>query len=446
MPFSRDYARVAVIGGGPAGLMAAEALASHGVQVDVYDAMPSVGRKFLMAGKGGMNITHSEALEPFLGRYGARRQQIAPLLDAFGPDALRAWLKALGVETFVGSSGRVFPTDMKAAPMLRAWLHRLRETGVRFHMRHKWVGWDAEDRAVADASGRPAGHTLKFTTPDGEQLVTCDAVVFALGGASWPRLGSDAAWVPLMSARNVPVVPLRAANCGFDADWSPYLRERFAGQPVKPVAISLTDIDKTVHNRQGEILLTETGLEGSLIYALSSAIRERILADGDVTIALDLAPGLALDRVIVEVTRPRGSRSMSSHLQGRIGIGGVKLALLHEILSKETFADSNRLAHAVKALPVRLTRARPIAEAISTAGGIPFEALDSHLMVEQLPGAFCAGEMLDWEAPTGGYLLTACFASGLVAGRGALAYLTGLAGSNAANALNGSDTTQTPTA
>jgi uncharacterized flavoprotein (TIGR03862 family) len=409
-------ARVAVIGGGPAGLMAAEALAQQGVQVDLYDAMPSVGRKFLMAGKGGMNITHSEALEPFLGRYGARREQIAPLLDVFGPDALRAWLDDLGVETFVGSSGRVFPTDMKAAPMLRAWLHRLREAGVRFHMRHKWSGWAAPS---ADATE----HALTFETPEGPQIVTCDAVVLALGGASWPRLGSDAAWVPLMTARDVPVAPLRPANCGFDADWSPYLRERFAGQPIKSVALSVTDVDEKVHNRQGEILLTETGLEGSLIYAMSAFIRERILADGEVTITLDLAPGLALERVVAEVTRPRGSRSMSTHLHGRIGIGGVKLALLHEILSKEAFADADGLAYAIKALPVKLTRARPIEEAISTAGGIPFEALDGQLMIERLPGVFCAGEMLDWEAPTGGYLLTACFASGLVAGRGAAAFV-----------------------
>ncbi|HEX7911534.1 MAG TPA: TIGR03862 family flavoprotein [Paraburkholderia sp.] len=413
---SFDSARVAVIGGGPAGLMAAEALAQRGVQVDVYDAMPSVGRKFLMAGKGGMNITHSEPLEPFLGRYGARRAQIAPLLDVFSPDDLRSWCHGLGVDTFVGSSGRVFPTDMKAAPMLRAWLHRLREAGVHFHMRHKWTGWDTE-------AARTATHALRFATPEGELTVNCDAVVFALGGASWPRLGSDAAWVPLMTSREVPVTPLQPANCGFDADWSPYLRERFAGQPVKPVAITLTDVDKKVHNRQGEILLTETGLEGSLIYAMSAIIREQIVAGGDCTISLDLAPGLPLERVVDEVTRPRGSRSMSSHLHGRIGIGGVKLALLHEILSKEAFADAPGLAHAIKSLPIRLKRARPIAEAISTAGGIPFEALDEHLMIEQLPGIFCAGEMLDWEAPTGGYLLTACFASGLAAGHGAADYL-----------------------
>ena len=409
-----ESARVIVIGGGPAGLMAAEALAERGVQVDLYDAMPSVGRKFLMAGKGGMNITHSEPLEPFLRRYGSRRAQIAPLLAAFGPDALRAWLQDLGVETFVGSSGRVFPTDMKAAPMLRAWLHRLKEAGVRFHMRHKWMGWD----------GMPTTpHALRFTTPDGEQTVTADAVIFALGGASWPRLGSDAAWVPLLGARGVAIAPLLPANCGFDANWSDYFHERFAGQPVKPVAIRVTDIDGNVHNRQGEFVVTETGIEGSLVYALSAVIRERVLADAGTTIELDLAPDLPLQRVMDEVTRPRGSRSMSSHLQSRIGLGGVKLGLLHEALPKEAFADAARVARTIKALPLPLTRPRPIDEAISSAGGVPFEALDAQLMIEQLPGVFCAGEMLDWEAPTGGYLLTACFASGLIAGRGALAYL-----------------------
>ena len=372
-----------------------------------------------MAGKGGMNITHSEPLEPFLGRYGARQPQIAPLLDAFGPDALRTWLQGLGVETFVGSSGRVFPSDMKAAPMLRAWLHRLKEAGVRFHMRHKWVGWNND---VAADTARP---TLRFMTPTGEQQVATDAVVLALGGASWPRLGSDAAWVPLMSARDVPVEPLRPANCGFDATWSDYFRERFAGQPVKPVAITLTDVDGNVQHRQGEFVVTETGIEGSLVYALSAPIRERLRADAEATITLDLLPGLTAQRVLDEVTRPRGSRSMSSHLHSRIGLTGVKLGLLHEALSKEAFADTTRLARTIKALPLKLVRPRPIAEAISSAGGIPFETLDSRLMIEHLPGVFCAGEMLDWEAPTGGYLLTACFASGLVAGRGALAYVAG---------------------
>ena len=424
-----DSARVAVIGGGPAGLMAAEALASGGVQVDVYDAMPSVGRKFLMAGKGGMNITHSEPLEAFLGRYGARREQIAALLDGFGPDALRAWLHALGVETFVGSSGRVFPTDMKAAPMLRAWLHRMRESGVRFHMRHKWVGWDGADSMHENDTGNrekrddAAQQALRFMTPAGEQQVRADAVVFALGGGSWPRLGSDAAWVPLMTARDVPVAALRPANCGFDSNWSDYFRERFAGLPVKPVAIALTDKGGNAQHRQGEFVVTETGIEGSLVYALSAPIREQILADGEVTITLDLAPAVSAQRVLDEVTRPRGSRSMSTHLQSRIGLGGVKLGLLHEALSKEAFADTALLAQTIKALPLKLVRPRPIEEAISSAGGVPFEALDSRLMIGHVPGAFCAGEMLDWEAPTGGYLLTACFASGLVAGRGALAYL-----------------------
>ncbi len=419
MPNSSDHAldhvRVAVIGGGPAGLMAAEALARGGVRVDVYDAMPSVGRKFLMAGKGGMNITHSEPLDAFLGRYGKRRAEIEPLLDVFGPDALRAWLDELGIATFVGSSGRVFPTDMKAAPMLRAWLHRLREAGVRFHMRHKWIGW---------TESAPAGaHGLRFMTPDGERGVSADAVVFALGGGSWARLGSDAAWVPSMQQRGIDVAPLLPANCGFDAAWSDFFSERYAGHPVKPVSISVDGVDGSIQHRQGEFVVTSTGIEGSLVYALSSLIRDRLLADGEATIRLDLAPGLSEQRVTDEVTRPRGSRSMSSHLHSRIGISGVKLGLLHECLSKEAFSDAATLARAIKALPLRLTRARPIDEAISSAGGVSFEALDGALMSRKLPGVFCAGEMLDWEAPTGGYLLTACFASGLVAGRGALAYL-----------------------
>ncbi|CAB3759523.1 TIGR03862 family flavoprotein [Paraburkholderia humisilvae] len=410
-----DRHSVAVIGGGPAGLMAAEALVQHGVQVDVYDAMPSVGRKFLMAGKGGMNITHSEPLDRFLTRYGKRSAQIAPLVERFAPDALRAWTSELGVDTFVGSSGRVFPTDMKAAPLLRAWLHRLRESGVRFHMRHKWVGWDTP-------SGR-ARHALRLLTPGGEQVLHADAVILALGGGSWPRLGSDASWVPLLTERNIPVTPLTPSNCGFDADWTEPFRERFAGQPVKAVAIVVTDTDSQVLRRQGEFVITTTGIEGSLVYALSAAIRERVLADGAAVIRLDLAPGLSHERVIDEVVRPRGSRSMSSHLQSRIGIAGVKLGLLHECLSKKDFFDIERVAYAIKALPLRLVRARPIEEAISSAGGVPFEALDSHLMIRELPGVFCAGEMLDWEAPTGGYLLTACFASGLAAGLGALNHL-----------------------
>jgi uncharacterized flavoprotein (TIGR03862 family) len=403
----------AVIGGGPAGLMAAEMLAARGIEVDVFDAMPSVGRKFLLAGKGGMNITHSEAMAPFLGRYGARQAQMAPMLEQFGPQALRDWIHALGIETFVGSSGRVFPTDMKAAPLLRAWLHRLREAGVRFHMRHRWQGWH----------GAPDQRVLRFETAQGETTVETDVVVLALGGGSWARLGSSGAWVPLLQAQGVPITPLRPANCGFDTGWSAHFRTRFAGQPVKSVVACTIDTAGNRLQRQGEFVISTTGIEGSLVYALSAPLRDAIETSGSATLWLDLAPGKSLQRVIDEVTHPRGSRSMASHLQSRAGIHGVKAGLLRELASKEDYADPLRLAHAMKALPLILHASRPIDEAISTAGGVAFEALDASLMLQALPGVFCAGEMLDWEAPTGGYLLTACFASGRAAGLGACAWL-----------------------
>jgi uncharacterized flavoprotein (TIGR03862 family) len=370
--------------------------------------MPSVGRKFLMAGKGGMNLTHSEDAAPFLARYASRQSYIEHWLRRFDAKALREWVHGLGVETFVGSSGRVFPADMKAAPMLRAWLHRLRGSGVRFHMRHRWIGWD-------DASAR----SLRFATPDGDRTAHADAVVLALGGASWPRLGSDAAWVPLLEARDVHVAPFQPSNCGFDIDWSTHFSQRFAGEPLKSVAIGLPRADGSVDWRAGECLLTATGMEGSLVYAVSAQIRDRLNA-GDATLLLDLAPGLTPERVHDEVTRPRGARSMSSHLQSRLNLTGAKAGLLRECLTRDAFADLHRLARGIKALPVRVVRPRPIAEAISSAGGVSFESLDPHLMLDALPGVFCAGEMLDWEAPTGGYLLTACFASGLVAGEAAL--------------------------
>jgi uncharacterized flavoprotein (TIGR03862 family) len=392
--------------------MAAEALAAGGAQVHVYDAMPSVGRKFLMAGKGGMNLTHSEPAEPFLARYGARREQIAPFLQRFDADRLRAWVHDLGVETFVGSSGRVFPTDMKAAPMLRAWLHRLRDRGVQFHMRHRWIGFDGD-----------TPKTLLFAAPDGETRVQADAIVLALGGASWPRLGSDAAWVPEIEARGVHVQPFQPSNCGFELDWSEHFRSRFAGEPLKSVMLGLTDADGAIDWRVGECLITASGIEGSLIYALSARIREQINAAGSAEILLDLTPGLSIERVTDELARPRGARSMSSHLQSRLNLSGAKAGLLREGASKEDFADPARLARKIKALPLRVLRPRPIAEAISSAGGVVFESLDARSMLTALSGVFCAGEMLDWEAPTGGYLLTACLASGLVAGEGALAYL-----------------------
>jgi len=403
---------VAVIGGGPAGLMAAEVLAQGGVQVELFDAMPSVGRKFLLAGVGGMNITHADPFEIFLSRYGARVPDIRPLLEAFPPNALREWIHGLGVETFVGSSGRVFPREMKAAPLLRAWLHRLREAGVRFHVRHRWLGWHE--------SG-----ALHFATQNGERLVQADAVVLALGGGSWARLGSDGAWVPWLAQRGVDIAPLAPSNCGFDVagGWSAHVRSRFAGQPLKTVALRFTDAGGCLHERRGELMLADKGIEGSLVYALSAQLRDTIAAQGSVRLELDLAPDKPLERVVAEVAHPRGARSLSSHLQSRAGIRGAKMALLHEILPREQLNDPLRLAHAIKSLPLTLVAPRPLDEAISSAGGVRFEALDANLMLRRLPGVFCAGEMLDWEAPTGGYLLTACLASGRAAGQGALNYL-----------------------
>jgi uncharacterized flavoprotein (TIGR03862 family) len=410
MTRTNGFRSVAVIGGGPAGLMAAETLIGQGVRVDLYDAMPSVGRKFLLAGKGGMNLTHSESAEAFRTRYGARRAQLEPMLDKFDADALRAWVAELGIDTFVGSSGRVFPTDMKAAPLLRAWLHRLRQSGVGFHMRHRWYGWGEED-------------ALRFATPEGERKVRADAVVLALGGGSWARLGSDGAWVPLLTRLGIPVAALQPSNCGFDVNWSEHFRLRFAGHPLKSMALSFTDTTNLRHRCQGECMVTAAGIEGSLIYALSSQLRDQLAATGVAHIQLDLAPGWSLQRVTDEVARPRGSRSLASHLQSRVNITGVKAGLLREVLTPQDFTDPTRIAGAIKALPLNLTATRPLDEAISSAGGVVFEALDQGLMIRSRPGIFCAGEMLDWEAPTGGYLLTACFASGRAAGMGVLAWL-----------------------
>ena len=402
--------RVAVIGGGPAGLMAAEVLSQGGVRVDLYDAMPSVGRKFLLAGKGGMNITHSEPGPDFLQRYGRRAAQVVPWLQHFDAQAVRDWIHGLGIDTFIGSSGRVFPTDMKAAPLLRAWLHRLREAGVQFHMRHRWLGWN--------------GKALRFATPDGEIGIEADAVILALGGGSWARLGSDGAWVPLLEQKSVAVASLQPSNCGFDTGWSEHFSSRHAGQPLTTVAITSTDAQGALQRRQGQFVVTASGVEGSLIYALSADLREQIAAHGSATIYLDLVPDFSAQRVHDEVTRPRGARSMASHLQSRLGIKGVKSGLLRECLSAAEFADTERLAQALKMLPLVLKKARPIDEAISSAGGVRFEALDpATSMLVALPGVFAAGEMIDWEAPTGGYLLTACFASGRAAGSGALAWL-----------------------
>lgn len=419
--------RVAIIGGGPAGLMAAEVLAAltgtagtevlgdpavDAIKIDIFESMPSLGRKFLMAGKGGMNITHAEPLADFVGRYGERAGQVAGWLEAFGPGQLREWIHGLGIETFVGSSGRVFPREMKAAPLLRSWLHRLRMRGVHFHVRHRWLGW--------------ADHQLLFATPDGEIRVAADAVVLALGGGSWAKLGSDGAWVPLLVGRGIAVAPLKPANCGFDVAWSPYFRERFAGQPIKPVRARCAPTAGDAcgqPEKQGEFNITASGIEGGLVYALSAALRDALARDGRATLLLDLAPGRSLERLTADLSRPRGRDSLATHWRRSIGLEGVKAGLLREICSSEVLNSAERLAAAIKALPLAVLATRPLDEAISTAGGVRLEDLDEHLMVRSQPGLFCAGEMLDWEAPTGGYLLTACLASGRVAGHGLARWL-----------------------
>jgi predicted flavoprotein YhiN len=442
-------ARVAVIGGGPAGLMAAEVLSQHGVEVDLFDAMPSVGRKFLLAGRGGLNLTHSEPTPALLERYGARTPALRPAIEAFDGEAVRAWAAGLGIDTFVGTSGRVFPTGMKAAPLLRAWLHRLRASGVRLHTRHRWTGWTADGK-------------LRFATREGEATHAADASVLALGGASWPRLGSDGAWVPWLQERSVEVAALQPSNCGFDVagGWSEHLRQKFAGQPLKNVAaaaarggafgiagvpgVTPAYEDATAHRataprrlavseanprdcvvpfQAGEFVLTDTGVEGSLVYALSARLRDTIAVEGTATLLVDLLPQHSPAQVLAETRRPRGPRSLSTHLKSRLGLQGAKMALVHELLDAQQLADPDALAQALKALPIPLARPRPVAEAISTAGGVPFEAVDDNAMLRAVPGVFCAGEMLDWEAPTGGYLLTACFATGSSAAQGVLRWL-----------------------
>ncbi len=391
--------------------MAAEVLSAAGRRVEVFDAMPSVGRKFLLAGRGGLNLTHEEAPERFLARYGSRREDVGRWLEEFGPVQLRAWVAGLGIETFVGSSGRVFPQEMKAAPLLRAWLRRLRAAGVVFHARHRWCGWQDD------------GRSLRFDTPAGEVTVEAAATVLALGGGSWARLGSDGAWVPLLAARGIIVQPLRPANCGFNLPWSDYLRRRFAGTPVKTVAATFLAPDGSRVEQAGEFLITTHGVEGGLIYAFSAPLRDCIEATGSATLHLDLAPGRTMQRLTDDLARPRGRDSLSNHLRRRAGIDGVKAALLRECADAADFASPAGLAARIKSLPLRLVSPRPLDEAISSAGGVDFAAIDQHLMLRALPGVFCAGEMLDWEAPTGGYLLTACFAGGRVAARGVLDWL-----------------------
>ena len=410
-PVARSHSRlVAIIGGGPAGLIAADYLSQQGHPVALFDAMPSVGRKFLQAGKGGMNLTHSEPYADFVRRYGPAADFMAPLLAQFGADALRDWAQALGVETFIGSSGRVFPCDMKAAPLLRAWLQRLREQGVQFHVRHQWLGWQNDER-------------LRFMTPTGESSIRADACLFALGGASWPRLGSTGAWVRLFAARGIDIQPLKPSNCGFEMGWSDHFRSRFAGMPLKSVVLTHTNASGEPISRQGECVITEHGMEGSLLYPFTPALRQELERHSRACFCLDLLPGRSLERVLRELRQPRGSKSMANHLRSRLGLDGAKAGLLRERLNPEVFSDIPRLAAAIKALPIEVHATRPIEEAISSAGGIALSELDPQLMLRKLPGLFCAGEMLDWEAPTGGYLLTGCFATGYQAARGIDAWL-----------------------
>jgi uncharacterized flavoprotein (TIGR03862 family) len=408
--WSKPYPSAFVIGGGPAGLMAAEVLAQGGIPVDVYDSMPSVGRKFLLAGKGGLNLTHAESREEFLSHYGSHRTDLEPFLDKFGPGELLNWVHELGTDTFVGTSGRVFPVGMKTAPILRSWLKRLRDAGVTFHLRNKWLGWNTQG-------------SLHFVTPQGEVFENPEAVVLALGGGSWARLGSTGEWVRMLETRGVEVAKLKPANCGFDVSWSDLFRSRFEGSPIKAIALVLIDSNGVIYKKRGEFIITKNGIEGSLIYSISAQLRDEIEKSGNAKIKVDLAPDWSWQRLFDRLSQPRGSRTMSGHLEKSVHIYGVKAGLLREFVPKADFIDPERLANAIKGLSIPLVASRPLDEAISSAGGVLFRELDSNLMLHSLPGVFCAGEMLDWEAPTGGYLLSACFSTGRAAGEGALNWI-----------------------
>jgi hypothetical protein len=405
-----SFSNTIVIGGGPAGLMAAEHLASQGFSVEVFDAKPAVLRKFLVAGKGGLNLSRDEDFDIFLSRYGNRAKELGPFLRAFGPTELRTWMQNLGFETFVGSSGKIFPNAMQSVSLRRTWIQRLEQQGIRFHLNQRWLGWDQENNLV-------------FQSKFDNVIARSDAVILALGGASWPTTGSDGTWVAILQQQGIDISPLKPANCGFDVNWSDYFRDRFQGTPLKSVVIHFQPTTGEPVQRLGEFLITHYGVEGSLIYAFSAAIRDEILKNGQAIIHLDLAPDWSIEQLATRLSRPRGPRSMSSHIEKSVGIHGVKANLLWEYLPRAVFNDPKHLAAAIKSLAVPLVAPRPIEEVISTAGGVRFEDLDDHLMLKKLPGVFCAGEMLDWEAPTGGYLLTACFSTGLAAAVGVVDWL-----------------------
>jgi uncharacterized flavoprotein (TIGR03862 family) len=399
---------VAIIGAGPAGLMAAEVLA-QGARVRIYDAMPSAGRKFLMAGRGGLNLTHSEQLATFLSRYREAMPQLAAAIEAFPPDALRAWSEALGQPTFVGSSGRIFPKALKASPLLRAWLRRLDAMGVQFSLRQRWTGWDENGQ-------------LLFQSADGQRAVNAGVTVLALGGASWPRLGSDGGWAETLGGKSVKISPLKPANCGFAVPWSEIFRDCFEGEPLKGVALSFGS-----HSVRGEAMITRNGIEGGAIYALSAELRDAILGSGQATLHIALRPDLKTSDLVARLSAPRGKQTLTNWLRKAVQLSPVGIGLLQEAavasgLSLASLSPEN-LAERINAVPIKLNGIAPIARAISTAGGIAFEELDADFMIRRLRGVFAAGEMLDWEAPTGGYLLQACFATGAAAGRGALRWL-----------------------
>lgn len=399
---------IAIIGGGPAGLMAAEVLSQSGYVVNVFDAMPSMARKFLRAGIGGLNITYDEPLEIFLDKYAERRNELIPLLNKFSPQDLITWVHNLGIETFIGSSHRVFPREKKAAPLLRAWLHRLRQAGVIFHPRHYWLGWNEES-------------FLRFNTVNNSEVIfKSDATLLALGGASWPQLGSDGNWVKILAKKGIEINPLRSSNCGFVVAWSEFFREKFAGQPIKAVTASIQQSNGEVFKKAGELMVSKTGIEGGLIYALSAIAREEIERNASVTLYLDLNPDRTLEQITLKLSEPKGKNTLAKHLKNKLNIDGVKAALLREYSDHTIFSEPKLLAKLIKAFPLTLIKTNPIAEAISTAGGVKFEELNPQQMLIKMPGVFCAGEMLDWEAPTGGYLLSACIASGFAAGKGML--------------------------
>lgn len=400
---------VAVIGAGPAGLMAAEVLSETGARVTVYERMPSAGRKFLLAGRGGLNLTHSESPGAFLSRYRDARARLLPAIEAFDANRLREWAVALGEDTFVGSSGRVFPKSFKASPLLRAWLRRLDAAGVAFRFRRHWLGWDSTG-------------ALSFAAPDGRETVTCDATVLALGGASWPRLGSDGSWVKLLADTGIKIAPLRATNCGFLVGWSERFREKFEGQPLKRIALSFVG-----ETARGDAVITREGIEGGVVYALSAPIRETILRDGEAVVEAALRPDLAVDSLVKKLATPRGKQSFTNFLRKTAGLSPVAIGLLQESAVQSGTALSalppDELASLINRIPLRLAGIAPVETAISTAGGVAFGELGLDYMLRRKPGVFAAGEMLDWEAPTGGYLLQACFATGAAAGRGAAQWL-----------------------